>query len=225
MELYEVMRSTFAAREFTEDSVPDSVVYKILDNARFAPSGGNRQGWRVIIVRDEKTRETLAELTIPAAKRYAAQRKAGENPWNTIIPSKVDAETIDLTPVPDQLTKTYLNAALVLIACVDLKVVASVDQVLDRIGIVSGASIYPFVWNILLAARNEGYGGRITTLAISREPELRELLGIPNHYAVSAIIPIGKPVRQITKLKRNPVSTFAFNEHWGGKPLESKEKD
>ena len=225
MELYEVMRTTFAAREFTEDSVPDSVVYKILDNARFAPSGGNRQGWKVIIVRERKTRETLAELTIAAAKKYAAQKKAGENPWNTIIRSKVDTETIDLTPVPDQLTKTYLNAALVLIACVDLKAVASMDQELNRIGVVSGASIYPFVWNILLAARNEGYGGRITTLAISKEPVLRKLLGIPDHYAVSAIIPLGKPVRQVTKLKRNPVNTFAFNEHWNGEPLESEEKD
>jgi len=225
MELYEVMRSTFSAREFTEDSVLDSVVYKILDNARFAPSGGNRQGWKVIIVRERKTRETLAELTIPAAKKYTAQKKAGENPWNTITPSKIDPEIIDLTLVPDQLTKTYLNAALVLIACVDLKVVASVDQGLNRIGVVSGASIYPFVWNILLAARNEGYGGSITTLAISKEPEMRELLGIPDHYAVSAIIPIGKPVRQLRKLKRNPVSTFAFNEHWDGEPLDSEEKD
>jgi nitroreductase len=225
MELYEVMRTTFAAREFTEDSVPNSVVYKILDNARFAPSGGNRQGWKVIIVRDRKTRKILTDLTIPAAKKYAAQKKAGENPWNTIIRSKVDTETIDLTPVPDHLTKTYLNAALVLIACVDLKVVASMDQELNRIGVVSGASIYPFVWNILLAARNEGYGGRITTLAISKEPELRKLLGIPDHFAVSAIIPLGKPVRQVTKLKRNPVNTFAFNGHWNGKPLDSEEKD
>jgi len=225
MELYEVMRSTFAAREFTEDPMPDSVVYKILDNARFAPSGGNRQGWKVIIVRERQTKEALAELTIPAAQKYAAQKKAGENPWNTIIPSSVDMEIIDSTPVPDHLTKTYLNAALVLIACVDLTVVASLDQGLNRIGVVSGASIYPFVWNILLAARNEGYGGRITTLAISKEPEIRELLGIPDHYAVSAIIPMGKPVRQLTKLKRNSVSAFAFKEHWDGEALISEDKD
>ncbi|MEQ9617817.1 MAG: nitroreductase family protein [Deltaproteobacteria bacterium] len=225
MELYEVMRTAFAAREFTKDPISDSTLYKILDNARFAPSGGNRQGWRVIIIREKKTRKALADLAAPAAKRYAAQLEAGENPWNTIVPSKVDSETIDSIPAPTHLTKIYLDAALVLVVCVDLRVVASVDQNLTRIGVVSGASIYPFVWNILLAARNEGYGGNITTLAISREPELRELLGIPDHFAVSAIIPLGKPLRQLTRLKRNPVSSFAVNGHWSGRPLTENGHD
>ena len=73
MELYDVMRTTFSARDFTADPLPDETLYKILDRARFAPSGGNRQGWRVIVVRDQKTREGLAAATVPAAKRYAAQ--------------------------------------------------------------------------------------------------------------------------------------------------------
>ena len=80
MELYDVMRTTFSAREFTNDPIPDATLFKILDNARFAPSGGNRQGWRVIIIRNRETREALVELAIPAAKRYAAQINAGENP-------------------------------------------------------------------------------------------------------------------------------------------------
>ncbi len=225
MELYLAMRTTFAAREFAKDPVSDSVLYKILDNARFAPSGGNRQGWSVVIVREKKTRKALGDLAVPAAKKYAAQLKAGENPWNTIEQSKVDSETIDSTPVPKHLTDIYLNAPLVLVVCVDLRVVASVDQKLDRIGVVGGASIYPFVWNILLAARNEGYGGNMTTLAVSREPELRKLLGIPDHFAVSAIIPLGKPVRQLTNLKRNRVPSFAINEHWGGSPLTENSND
>ncbi len=62
MELFEVMRTTFAAREFTDDHVPDEVLYDVIENARFAPSGGNRQGNRVIVVRDEATREALGKL-------------------------------------------------------------------------------------------------------------------------------------------------------------------
>ena len=108
-----------------------------------------------------------------------------------------------------------------LVVCVDLKVVASTDQYLNRIGVVSGASIYPFVWNILLAARHEGYGGTITTLAISQEPKLQDLLGVPKEFAISAIIPLGKPVRCLAKLKRKPVSSFATFEHWDGKPLSN----
>jgi nitroreductase len=71
----------------------------------------------------------------------------------------------------------------------------------------------------LLGARHEGYSGTITTLAISQEPKLQELLGIPEHFAVSAIIPLGKPVKHLTRLKRKPVSSFATLEHWDGKPL------
>jgi nitroreductase len=219
MELYDIMRTTFSAREFTNDPLPDSTLYRILDNARFAPSGGNRQGWRVIIIRDRKTRETLAKLAESAAKRYAAQKRAGENPWNTIDPTSVDAETIDNTPPLSHLKETYLHAALVLVVCVDLKVVASVDQDLKRVGVVSGASIYPFIWNILLAARHEGYGGTITTMPIAQEPKLQELLGIPKHFAVCAVIPMGKPIRNVTKLKRKPVSSFAVLERWDGKPF------
>ncbi len=219
MELYDIMRTTFSAREFTNDPLPDSTLYRILDNARFAPSGGNRQGWRVIVIRDHNTRETLAELAEPAARRYAAQKKAGENPWNTIAPTSVDAETIEQTPVPSHMRETYLRAALVLVVCVDLKVVASMDQDLKRIGVVSGASVYPFVWNILLAARHEGYGGTITTMPIAQEPKLQELLGIPKHFAVCAVIPMGKPTGNLTKLRRKSVSSFAVLERWDGKPL------
>src|SRR5438445_13449323 len=65
MELYEVMRTTFAAREFTDEPVPDAVLFKILDHARYAPNGGNRQGWRVIVVRDPATRKALSDCAAP----------------------------------------------------------------------------------------------------------------------------------------------------------------
>jgi nitroreductase len=219
MELYDVLRTTFAAREFTDEPLPDAVLYRILDHARFAPSGGNRQGWRVIVVRDRRTREALASLSATAAKRYAAQVQAGENPWNTIDPTQVDAATVARTPPPAPLTEPILRAAVVLVICVDLKVVASTDQYLERVGIVSGASIYPFAWNILLAARHEGFGGTITTLAVAREPEVQDLLGIPPHVAVCAIMPLGRPARRLTRLTRKAVAEFTMLERWGGPPL------
>jgi nitroreductase len=219
MELYEVMRTTFAAREFTRDPLPDATLFRILDHARFAPSGGNRQGFAVVVVRDAKTRETLAALTVPAAKRYIAQLQNGESPWNTIDPPRVDAATIERTQPPARLTEPLVKAAVVLVVCVDLRVVASTDAELDRIGIISGASVYPFVWNILLAARHEGFGGTITTLAVAQEPKIRELLGLPPHVAVCAVMPLGRPVRQLTKLKRKRVPELAMLERWGGPPL------
>ena len=155
MELYDVMRTTFAARQFTNDALPDATLYKILDNARFAPSGGNRQGAHVIVVRDVQTRQALAAFTVSAARRYVAQLQAGESPWNSVEPTAVDDAAMAQTPVPAHLTEPFIKAAVVLVVCVDLKVVASTDQYLDRVGVISGASIYPLVWNILLAARHE----------------------------------------------------------------------
>lgn len=216
MEIYEVMRTTFAAREFTDEPLPDETLFRILDNARFAANGGNRQGWRVIIVRDTETREGLVRCAVPGSSRYAAQKNAGEKPFNSITPTALDEEIIKNTPPSSRLLESYRKAAVVLVVCVDLKVVASMDQFLDRVGVVSGGSIYPFVWNILLSARNEGFGGNITTTAIYREPDIKDLLGIPDDHAVSAIIPMGKPVKQLKKLNRKPVSTFTTVGHWKG---------
>jgi nitroreductase len=219
MELYDVMRTTFAAREFTDDPLPDATLARILDHARFAPSGGNRQGWHVIVVRDRAAREALAAAATPAAKRYAAQVKLGENPWNTIDATRADAATIEATPAPARLIEPLFKAPVVLVVCVDLKVVASMDQYLERVGVISGASIYPFAWNILLAARHEGFGGTITTLPVSQEPQLRSVLGIPSHVAICAVMPLGKPVKQLSRLKRKPVDQFATRERFDGPPL------
>lgn len=214
MDLYDVMRTTFSAREFTDDPVPDEVLERILEHARFAPSGGNRQGNHVVVVRAQATKDALSALAVPASQRYMAQVQAGENPWNTVVPTKVTPEAIARTRVPASLTEPVRLAPVVLVVCVDLSVVASVDSGLERIGVVSGASIYPFAWNILLAARNEGYGGTLTTMPIMQEPKLRELLSLPAHVAVAAVIPLGRPVRQLTKLRRKPVAEIVHRERW-----------
>ena len=221
MELYEVMRTTSAVRQFTNDPLPDEILYTILDNARFAPSGGNRQGTRIVIIRDRGTRQALVDLTIPGAKKYVAQRRAGENPWNTINPSRVSDDQIAATEVPESFTAPLLESAVVLVVCVDLRVVAALDKELDRVGIVGGASVYPLVWNILLAARNEGFGGTITTMAVAEEPRMRQLLGIPDTYAVACVVPLGKPAHQLRKLSRLEVAELTRLEHWQGGPLTS----
>ncbi|MBV8788080.1 MAG: nitroreductase family protein [Mycobacterium sp.] len=216
MDLYDVMRTTFAARDFTDDPVPDDVLFRIFDNARFAPSGGNRQGAHITVVRDATVRRQLAELGKTAARRYFAQLQAGENPWNSIHSPGMSQDVIEATEVPDTFVEPIAKAPTVLVFSVDLGVVASVDQNLDRVGLASGASIYPLIWNILLAARNEGYGGTITTMAIAVEDQTRRLLGIPDQHAVAAVVPLGKPVRQLTKLRRRPVGDFVTDGRFDG---------
>jgi nitroreductase len=219
MELYDVMRTTFSARKYTGEEIPDELIYELIENARFAPSGGNRQGNRVIVVRDPATREALAMLAEPAAKRYMAQTKAGESPWNAVTQTSITAAEIEATPAPGILVNSFRDASAVLVFVVDLKVVASMDQDLDRIGIISGASIYPFVWNVLLGARQAGFGGTITTLAVAREGEVQMLLNIPVDFAVAAVVPLGKPVKQLNKLRRNAVAEIASRERFDGAAL------
>jgi nitroreductase len=216
MQLYDVMRTTFAARDFTDAPLPADILHRILDNARFAPSGGNRQGWTVLVIEDKKTRADLAELSRPALQKYVAQLRAGENPWNPVHPSKVSQSTIDAVQLDWPLLDTLPEVPALLVVCLDLSVVAAMDQDLARVGVIGGASIYPFVWNILLSARNEGFGGTITTFLAAQEPAVQELLGLPTHVAVAAMVPLGVPVKQLTKLKRKEVAEFARRDRWDG---------
>src|SRR2546427_11973986 len=121
MELDEAQRTTFSARDFTSDPLPDATLYRILERARFAPSGGNRQGWRVIVVGDRATREALAALNVPAAKRDAAQAANGESPGDTIDPPPVDPATIQRTTPPARLTRAVAKAAGRVVTCASLK--------------------------------------------------------------------------------------------------------
>lgn len=219
MELDEVMRTTFACREWTDEPVSDETVHRVLDVARFAPNGGNRQGWHVIVVKDRATRERFVPLILPSTSVYLAQMQAGESPWNSVVPTSIDVEAAraEMRPLPG--VEGMVDAPVVLVVSVDLRVVASFDKDLARVGVISGASIYPFVWNILLAARDEGLGGVLTTYLAGAEPEVQEILGLPPSHAVAAMVPLGHPVKQLTKLRRKPVEDFTTVDRFDGEPF------
>ena len=218
MELYDVMRTTFACREWTDDTVSDETLHRILDNARFAPNGGNRQGQHVIVVRDKDVRRQLVPLVREGTDIYMAHVAAGEAPWNSINPTSVDEAAIRANdrPVTFPGVNEMVDAPVVLVVAVDLSVVASFDKNLERIGVISGASIYPLVWNILMSARNEGLGGVLTTYLSEKEPEVQKVLGLPSSYAVAAMLPIGVPVKQLTKLRRKQVEEFVTVDSFDG---------
>ena len=218
MELYDVMRTTFACREWTDDPVSDETLHRILDNARFAPNGGNRQGQHVIVVRDKDVRRQLVPLVREGTDIYMAHVAAGEAPWNSINPTSVDEAAIRANdrPVTFPGVNEMVDAPVVLVVAVDLSVVASFDKNLERIGVISGASIYPLVWNILMSARNEGLGGVLTTYLSEKEPEVQKVLGLPRSYAVAAMLPIGVPVKQLTKLRRKQVEEFVTVDSFDG---------
>ncbi|CAN5441074.1 nitroreductase family protein [soil metagenome] len=218
MELDQVMRTTGAVRAFTDAPVPEATLYRILDNARFAPSGGNQQGWHVTVVRDPATRRTLAEHSAATWHRYLGEAMAGYRSFNPINPAPADLEVDDDLPKNDML-EDLESVPEVLVVSVDLRVLAVLDKDLDRFSVVGGGSIYPFCHNILLAARDEGLGGVLTTFLVASEPEVGPLLGLPTDHALVAMICLGTPVHQATRLKRNPVESFTTIDRIDGEPL------
>src|SRR5688572_31877070 len=109
------MRTTFSCREFGDEPVPDAAIFRILDAARYAPSGGNRQGWRVVVVRDHAVRERMAELVKPVMRRYVAQPAAGEAPYNAFVPSKVNEATVAKTPLPAATCRPFVDGPVLLV--------------------------------------------------------------------------------------------------------------
>jgi nitroreductase len=101
---------------------------------------------------------------------------------------------------------------VLLVLTLDLSGISAVDSGLDRLSIAAGASIYPFAHNILLGARARGLGGHFTSVLAREEPALRNLLHIPDQHVLATMLPIGRPVREITKLNRIPVEQFAHRE-------------
>ena len=219
MELYETMRTTFSAREYTGEDLSDELLYRILDNARFAPSGGNRQAGKIIIVRDKSLQASIADLSLETARRYTAQSMAGETPFSPIHETLLTPEQIAAVEPLPQLTDHLRNASVLLAVCLDLGGIAALDKDLDRISLASGGSIYPLVWNILMAARAEGFGGTMTTISLAVEPQVKQLLDIPEDWALATLVPMGKPVKQLTRLRRNAVEEFVVRDRFDGAPF------
>ncbi len=216
VDLYEAMTTAGTIRAFLPDPVPMDALYRALDKARFAPSGGNRQGQRVIVVRDPGMRRTLCDLYLPVWRDYMAQRFGeGPKPRQLQVVDERFAARLDEIPVH-------------LIVCVRMKALQITDLELDRPCIVGGASIYPFVQNLLLACRAEGLGAALTTLLITREPEVRELLGIAPEYGIAAHVLVGYPDpqhygrhRYVRRLSRRTVEDFTTLERFDGQPLRA----
>ncbi|MEO3783813.1 nitroreductase family protein [Actinocorallia sp. B10E7] len=222
MELLEALRGTAAIREFTDEPVSDATVYRILDSARFAPSGGNKQGWRVVVVKDPEIRRGMRDLYLPGWRDYRALGEAGLRPWSPLADREAEAAALAKEPAGDHRAEFALNldkVPVMLAVLADLNELAAVDRDYDRYTFAGGASVYPFVWNVLLAAREEGLGGVMTTIHIRREEGVRELLRVPDGVALASVVFLGHPVRRPTRLRRARVPEFATFDTFDGSPV------
>lgn len=216
MELLDALRTNPSVRDFTDEPVADEVVGAILDDARFAPSGGNRQPWRVAVIRDPGLRRQLADLCGPVWSDYLAEGLAGVTPFNVI---ERPEEVAELGPQPNPLLDAVEEVPVVLVVAADLASIAMMDKDLTRPTLSGGASVYPFVLSILLAARARDLGGVMTTFLARAEEEARPLLGLPDSWAVASMVFLGHPVRRATKLARRAVGEFTTVDRFDGAPF------
>jgi nitroreductase len=213
MDLYEAMRCAPTTRRFKPDPVPTEMLVRALDNARFAPSGGNRQGWRVIVVRDAQSRAALRDLYMPRWRAYM-ERTGGAAVLAD--PQAFDAATVRRVQGANEYAERLDQLPVHLVVGVRLEDLAVTDAQLPRQSIVGGASIYPFVQNLLLALRAEGLGAAMTTLLVPAEAEVKRLLAIPDDVALAAHIGVGHRADPWPgRLSRRPVGEFAFSERYG----------
>ncbi|HQZ33027.1 MAG TPA: nitroreductase family protein [Ilumatobacteraceae bacterium] len=215
MDLLETLRSNGAVRGFTNDPVSDDTVTTILDTARFAPSGGNKQPWRVAVVKDPSLRDTMAVLMRSVWEEYCGANAVGLRPF--AFGRSVDAPPV---AIPNALLDQIQSVPVVLAIAANLQDIAIMDGNLDRPPVVGGASIYPFCWSILLAARAYGLGGVMTTFLSRNEVAAGPALGLPADHALVATIFLGTPTHQNTKLRRRPVNSFTTVDRFDGESLQ-----
>ncbi|MCC6438449.1 MAG: nitroreductase family protein [Acidimicrobiales bacterium] len=217
MELYDAMRTTPSCRYFTDEPVDPAVLHRIFDNARFASSGGNRQGWRTVVVTDPARKAALAALHRKQWDPYVVHAREGVVGYNEagrMAAGDAAQRRLDRT---DDFSRMLAEVPVLLVCCVELATLAVTDKELDRQSIVGGGSLYTFIQNVLLGCRNEGLGSALTTLLCAEEPAVAELLGIPEGFAVGALVAVGHPVpeKQYTRLTRKPVEEIVFLNGWG----------
>jgi nitroreductase len=204
------MRTIGANRSYLPDDVPDAVVYEAVESARFAPQGGNRQPVRLVVVRDAAKKLRLKELYLPWWKAYFDAAEAGtqslgeySSARKALLAANDFAEKLDQHP-------------LIIVVCARLADLHITDLELDRPPVVGGASIYPLVQNLCIAFRVVGVATTVTTLLCGSEPEVKELLEIPDGYLTACHVVAGYPAKGFpTKLRRREVEELTFVDTFG----------
>jgi len=205
VDIFEALYTTRAMRRVRPDPVPMDVQAAILDAAVRAPTGGNTQGWRFLLVDDPELIGRIAPL----------YRHAISELWTTLYADRVEAARA----APDEPESIQWE-----------KVRASADWLADHFAEVplflfafvqadpTGGSIYPAVWSAQLAARSFGVGSSITAvLGFWHPDETFEILGVPTdeQWVMACCVSFGYPTGRWGVAARRPVHEVAYRNRWG----------
>ena len=207
MDLYDAMSTLRAVRRLKSDPIPSEVLHRVLRAATWAPSGGNRQCWRIIVVRDQLCKSKLAELYKPHWIEYT---RGFETLLNQLSGDKLKQTKRGLE-AGNYLSEHLHEAPVICVFCFNPSQMTITDENLQRPSVVGGGSVYPAVQNLLLAARSEGLGCVLTTLLCLEEKSVKSLLDIPDDWFTCAHVPLGYPVLGgHGSISRRPLEHMAY---------------
>ncbi len=210
--VYEAMSTLRAVRRLKPDPIPTDVLGRVLQAAAWAPTGGNAQPWRIVLVTDSKPKASLGELYASSWKRFSkgyAERFAG-------LPEADRAREMRTVAAGDYLADHFHETPAIAVFCFNPKHMAITDAKLDRISVVGGGSIYTAVQNLMLACRAEGLGCVLTTLLCEHEEQVREILAIPQPWGTAAAIPMGYPKSKgHGPIRRRGPDKLVYANQWG----------
>jgi nitroreductase len=216
MTLFEGIRTLRAVREFTDEPVSDSQITTMLDLAVCAPSGGNRQPWHFVVIRDPATRRTIRDRYLEVFQRYrqGVLRQAAEGH----PAAQAQVARWERSGSPDAFAENLDRIPVLILVCLDGQRLGfgSADPA-EPLPPTAWASIYPAVQNLLLAAHGLGLGAVLTTLHMAHEREIKTLLGIPAHVHTAALVPVGHPRRKYGRSRRIPAAERTHRERWDGR--------
>jgi nitroreductase len=200
-DLFEIMRTTRSMRRLRPDPVPAELIRKILEAGVSAPSGGNMQRWRFLVIRDPNVKETIGAYYKRAWDEVVSPRyRAGEP-----APGTSRERFLRMLNAAQYLADHIHEAPLWIVPCLEG---ANSTRT-------SGSSIYPAVQNMLLAARALGLGATLTTLYLSFEKEVEAALGLPPDVHSYALLPIGYPMGRFGPVRRISLAEVIYEDRWG----------
>jgi nitroreductase len=200
-DLFEIIRTTRSMRRLKPDPVPNELIRKILEAGTCAPSGGNMQRWRFLVVRDAEIKRTVGAYYKRAWDEQVAPRYRSGEP----APGMNREQFLRLLDAAEYLAAHIHEAPVWIVPCLEGGTPTRA----------SGSSIYPAVQNMLLAARALGLGATLTTLYLSFEKEVEAAFGLPSDVHSCALLPIGYPIGRFGPVRRVPLADVVFENRWG----------
>jgi nitroreductase len=212
VDLYEAMSSLRAVRRLKPDAIPNDVLQRVLQAAAWAPTGGNVQPFRIVVIKDKEKLASVQRLYHEEWHKYTSPMRAGLDK----MPAKAADVSRKMLKAGDYLSNHMAEVPALLVFCFNPDHMAITDSDLGRPSVVGGGSVYTATQNVMLACRAEGLGCVLTTLLCYREAEIKQLLEIPEEWGTCAHIPIGYPVlKGHGPITRRPISKLTYLDNWG----------